>query len=474
MKTHMLYLPLAALLLASCCASPPKPYGTVPTPQQVAWQQMEYYMFVHFGPNTFTDKEWGKGDEDPNVFNPTELDCRQWAQIARDAGMKGIIITAKHHDGFCLWPSAQSTHTVRESSWRNGEGDVLAELSEACREYGLRFGVYVSPWDCNHPTYGTPDYNEVFAATLREVLTNYGEVFEQWLDGANGEGENGRLQLYDWELFHKTIYECQPDIIIFSDIGPGCRWIGNEEGYAGVTNWSRLDIAGFTPGRGAPSQDTLNSGNMHGAAWVPGEADVSIRPGWFYSTSTDDKVKSVAQLMDIYYGSVGHNANLLLNVPPDRRGLIHPVDSARLMEFRVAREAAFAEDLAAGASVTASSTRGKNFRPINLTDGNYETCWAAGDDVRKAALIVELPAPVRFNRIVLQEYIPLGQRIKSFTVSYYDEDTGTWIEIADATTIGYKRILCFNPVASAKVKVEITASLASPVLSAISIYNAPE
>lgn len=465
---------VAGVLLSSCTVSAPEPFGAVPTPQQVEWQRMEYYMFAHFGPNTFTDKEWGDGDEDPGVFAPTALDCAQWARIARDAGMTGIIVTAKHHDGFCLWPSAQSRHTVRESGWREGRGDVLAELSEACRAHGLRFGVYVSPWDRNHPAYGTPEYNEVFAATLREVLTGYGDVFEQWLDGANGEGENGRLQAYDWPLFNETIRACQPGAIVFSDIGPGCRWIGNENGFAGETNWSRLDTEGFAPGRGAPSVDTLNRGNIHGGSWVPGEADVSIRPGWFHSPATDDQVKTVAQLMDIYYGSVGRNANLLLNVPPDRRGLIHAADSARLMEFRAAREAAFAVDLAAGAAVKASSVRGRNYRPANLTDGDYDSYWAAEAGARNAVLTVELPEPVRFNRIVLQECIPLGQRVESFSASYLDAATGEWTPIADATTIGYKRILCFDGATSAQVRIDLRSSLAEPVLSTVSLYNAPD
>jgi alpha-L-fucosidase len=406
---------------------------------------MEIYMFAHFGPNTFTDVEWGDGTENPDVFNPTDLDCRQWARIARDAGMKGIILTAKHHDGFCLWPSEQSTHTVRESSWRNGRGDVLRELSDACREYGLRFGVYVSPWDRNHPAYGTPEYNEVFAATLREVLTGYGDVFEQWLDGANGEGPDGRKQEYDWELFHRTIRECQPNAMIFSDTGPDCRWIGNERGYAGETNWSRLDTQGFTPGLGAPSPDTLNRGNIHGGSWVPGEADVSIRPGWFYSPATDDKVKSVEELMEIYLGSVGRNANLLLNVPPDRTGRINPADSARLMEFRAAREAAFGSDLAAA----------ENGARVEKSDDH---------------ITVSLPSPTLVSYISLGEDIALGQRVERFEVSYTDEASGEWKPLAKGTTIGYKRILQVDPVTVKRVKIEIKSSLAPPVISTVSFY----
>ncbi|HYH55693.1 MAG TPA: alpha-L-fucosidase, partial [Anseongella sp.] len=262
---------LAAGLAACKTQKPPAASAglVIPSPQQTEWQQLEYYMFIHFGPNTFTDVEWGHGNEDPKVFNPSALDARQWARIARQAGMKGIIITAKHHDGFCLWPSKFSTHTVRESSWKNGRGDVLKELSEACREYGLKMGVYLSPWDRNHPSYGTAEYNKVFTGMLSEVLTGYGELFEVWFDGANGEGPNGKTQVYEWELFNGTVYRHQPDAIIFSDVGPGCRWIGNENGIAGETNWSTLNTEGFEPGAKAPDTKILNQGEPDGKQWVP-------------------------------------------------------------------------------------------------------------------------------------------------------------------------------------------------------------
>ena len=300
-------------------------------------------MFCHFGPNTFTGKEWGDGTETEDMFNPSDLDCRQWAATAKAAGFKGIIITAKHHDGFCLWPSPVSSHTVAQSTWRNGQGDVLRELSEACKEYGIKFGVYISPWDRNDPHYGTDAYNDVYVKTLESVLGGaYGPVFEQWLDGANGEGPNGKKQQYDWPLFHGTILRLQPQAVIFSDVGPGCRWVGNEKGRAGRTNWGKLDIEGFTPGHGAPPVDTLNQGNRYGSHWVPAETDVSIRPGWFWKASETPQVKTVQQLLKIYYESVGRNSLLLLNVPPDERGHIDPVDSTRLMEagsFQPARPA---------------------------------------------------------------------------------------------------------------------------------------
>lgn len=454
--------------------SSPAPYGALPSVQQVKWKEMEYYMFIHFGPNTFTDKEWGYGDEDPKVFNPKKLDAKQWAKTAKAAGMKGIIITAKHHDGFCLWPSKYSNHTVRESAWKDGKGDVLKELSEACKIYGLKFGVYLSPWDRNHPEYGTPGYNDIFAKTLKEVLTNYGEVFEQWFDGANGEGPNGRKQEYNWPLFHDVVYKNQPQAIIFSDIGPGCRWVGNESGFAGLTNWSTLNTDGFGMGVSAPPTKVLNEGNEDGKYWIPAECDVSIRPGWFYSPSTNNQVKSVQQLLDIYYASVGRNSNFLLNVPVDRDGLIHPNDSTRLMELKRALDNTFKTNLALGKKVIVSNTRGAavKFGSQQLTDGNYQTYWATNDEIKTANVTVDLGKITAINRIVLQEYIPLGQRLKSFSVDYWDGKD--YKQLDKQTTVGFKRILTFPTLRTSRIRITILETKASPVLSEIQIYNAPE
>jgi len=468
---------LVFFVFTGCSApEPPAPFGAVPNQYQIEWQKLEYYMFIHFGPNTFTDVEWGDGKENPEVFNPTALDCRQWATTAKAAGMKAIIITAKHHDGFCLWPSRFSTHTVRESAWKDGKGDLLRELSDACREYGLLFGVYLSPWDQNHPTYGTSQYNQVFSSQLDEVLSGYGHIFEQWFDGANGEGPNGKMQVYDWDLFHQTVYRNQPHAIIFSDVGPGCRWMGNERGVAGETNWSTMNIAGFGPGKDAPSTKILNEGEEGGAAWLPAETDVSIRPGWFYSASTDDRVKSLSKLVDIYYTSVGRNSNLLLNVPPDRRGLIHPNDSSRLMEFRRTIDETFAVDLAKGAKFTADYTRGQSSRygAKNLADGKFDTYWTTDDHHLSATIEIDFGKTQMFNRLALQEYIPLGQRVKSFSVEYWDGNE--WQDVGGddrKTTIGYKRILRFPTVMAQKLKIHIKESLACPVLNGISVYNAP-
>ncbi|MEV4883329.1 alpha-L-fucosidase [Chitinophaga ginsengisegetis] len=447
-----------------------KPYGALPSKAQVSWNDMEYYMFIHFGPNTFTNKEWGHGDEDPKVFNPTHLDARQWARTAKAAGMKGIVITAKHHDGFCLWPSKYSTHTVRESAWKDGKGDVLAELSAACKEYGLKFGVYLSPWDRNHPEYGKPGYNQVFANTLNEVLSSYGPVFEQWFDGANG----GNIkQPYDWNLFHSVVYKNQPNAVIFSDVGPGCRWVGNENGIAGTTNWSTLNVKGFAPGANGPATRSLNEGNEDGEQWIPAECDVSIRPGWFYSPETNDKVKSVSSLLDIYYGSVGRNGNLILNVPVDRDGLIHPNDSTRLMELRRVLDASFKNNLAKRAVVTATNTRSNNkaVKVSNLNDGTNTTYWATTDDATTTTITLTYKQPVTFNRLVLQEYIALGQRVKAFNVEVLEQ--GAWKQIASETTIGHKRILRLKDYTTTQVRINILDAKAAPVISEVQLYKAP-
>lgn len=470
---------LTISLLTSCQkdVEPPKPYGAIPSKDQLAWQQLEYYMFVHFGPNTFTDVEWGNGKEDPKVFNPTNVDCRQWASTAKAAGMKGIIITAKHHDGFCLWPSKYSTHTVRESSWKDGKGDLLKELSEACREYGLKFGVYLSPWDQNHPDYGTPAYNQIFANTLNEVLSSYGEVFEQWFDGANGgAGHGGKEQIYDWNLFHQTVYKNQPHAVIFSDVGPGCRWMGNERGVAGETNWSTLNTDGFEPGAKAPAADILNVGNMNGQSWVPAETDVSIRPGWFYSPSTDDKVKSIEQLMSIYYTSIGRNSNLLLNVPPDRGGRIHKNDSIRLMEFRKTIDEAFKDNLAKDITIITSATRGNSskYDAKNIIDGEYDSYWTTDDNITTASIEIDFKQEKTFNRILLQEYIPLGQRIANFNIEYWNNSNSKWELLTKATTIGYKRILRFPTATCQKIRINILESLACPIINNLEIYKAHE
>lgn len=481
------FIKLLVAAVCFCCSAqaqeespvaPPKPYGPVPTAAQMAWQQMEMNMFCHFGPNTFTGKEWGDGTEIEDVFNPTDLNCDQWAAVANAAGFKGIIITAKHHDGFCLWPNPVSEHTVAQSNWRNGQGDVLRELSDACRQADLKFGVYISPWDRNAPTYGSPAYNETFLATLQNALTQYGPIYEQWFDGANGEGPNGKKQVYDWPAFNGQVYKLQPNAVIFSDVGPGCRWMGNEQGVNGRTCWSRLDIDGYEPGALAPTQDTLNAGNYNGAYWIPAETDVSIRPGWFYRDS--EHPKSLQELLKIYYTSVGRNSLLLLNVPPDQRGRIATEDSARLVEFRQALDQIFADDLAKHSYIVSTSNYRfqdshseelKNqYKTIYaIYDDDYDIYWATDDSVHSAYVELEYVRPFTFNRVLLQEYIPLGQRVEQFHIEVMNED-GTWRTIAEETTIGYKRIVLTEKVTTKKVRIVIDKSRACIVLNKIGLY----
>ena len=415
----------------------------LPSASQLAWQQMDYYFFMHFGPNTFTDLEWGKGTEAEDIFNPTDLDCGQWCRIAKAAGAKGIIITAKHHDGFCLWPSKYSTHTVAQSKWRNGKGDVLRELSDSCKKYGLKMGVYLSPWDRNHPKYGTAEYNDVFINMMKEVVANYGPFFEFWWDGANGEGPNGKKQVYDWHRFEQTLRTIAPNTIVFSDIGPDARWVGNENGIAGDPNWNTLDTAGFKRGAGAPPTDTLNHGNVNGKVWIPAECDVSIRPGWFYHKEEDDKVKTPDQLFQLYLKSVGRGANLILNVPPDRQGLINKHDSVALMGFEELRNESFTKDVAEKKFTNASL-----LYTINLTK------------------------PQKVNCIVLEEDIATGQKIKSFTVQLQLKNN-TVKEIY-ANTVGKKRILTFPSTEADSFTIKINEAKALPLLGTISAYAIDE
>ncbi len=413
----------------------------VPSKKQLDWHDTEYYIFMHFGPNTFTGKEWGEGTEPEDIFNPDKLDCRQWCRIAKESGAKAIIITAKHHDGFCLWPSKYSKHTVRESKWKNGKGDVLKELSQACREYGLKFGVYLSPWDRNHPDYGTPKYNDVFVNMMKEIFQNYGPVWEMWWDGANGEGPNGKRQVYDWKRFENTVKQYSPKTVIFSDIGPDVRWVGNENGIAGNPNWNFLDTVGFKRGLGAPPTDTVNQGNYGGKVWMGAECDVSIRPGWFWRESENEKVKSPQQLFDIYLKSVGRGANLLLNVPPDPRGLIHPADSLALTGFKKLREESFAENLLKTANTFYQFSRKElpeekiTLRSMDKENQSYT--------VNLQNFIVEMAQPTKINCIILREAIHLGQTIRSFRIVM--NNGKKVVKEISGSSVGRKRILTFKP-----------------------------
>jgi alpha-L-fucosidase len=449
---------------------PVKPFGAVPNSQQVAWHKMEYYGFLHFNMNTFTNNEWGHGDENPDLFNPTQLDTDQWVRIAKAAGMKALILTAKHHDGFSLWPSKQTTHSVAASKWRNGHGDVVKELAQSCRKYGLKMGIYLSPWDRNHPTYGTDGYNQVFANTLKEVLTQYGKIFEVWFDGANGEGPNGKKQVYDWGLFERTVRRYQPDATIFSGIPvPDIRWIGNEAGMGNATNWNTFNPDQFQ--RGIEDAKELGAGHEDGGYWIPAEADVSIRPGWYYHAAEDTRVKSISRLLNIYYASIGHGANLLLNIPIDRRGKVHPADSSRLMQFHQVISTSFANNLGRGKAISASNTK-LTYQTSALTDQLYGTYWVADDKDETPSLEMHFGKATSFNRLVMQEYIPLGQRVKAWSASC--GNNGTFTPIAEATTVGYKRILRFPIQSCTDLKIQFTAVKAAPVLSEMQVFLAPE
>lgn len=452
---------------------PPEPFGPLPHSRQLAWHELGYYAFVHFNMNTFTDREWGEGTESPQLFNPTELDCRQWARTFKEAGMQGIIITAKHHDGFCLWPSQYTEHSVKNSPWRDGQGDLLRELSDACKEFGLKFGVYLSPWDRNQPTYGdSPKYNAYFLNQLEEVLTNYGEVFEVWFDGACGEGPNGKRQEYDWPAFIAQVRRCQPNAVIFSDAGPDIRWVGNEGGDSSETTWAPLRRDEFYPGIPGRNRE-LGEGHADGTHWLPPEVDVSIRPGWYYHASQDNDQKTVERLMQIYYNAWGNNGSLLLNIPVDRRGLVHENDARRLMEFKAARDAVFSRDLAIGMPVTASNVRGNDdrFSAGLVTDGHPDTYWAADDDLRQGILEVELKAVTPINHLVAQEFIPLGQRIAQFEVSARVD--GAWRNVATGTTVGNRKVVRFDTIAADAVRFKILDALACPTLHTLELYAAP-
>jgi alpha-L-fucosidase len=412
----------------------------VPTSQQLKWHNSEFYLFAHFGPNTFTDKEWGHGDEPEDIFNPTDLDCRQWCRIAKQAGATGIIITAKHHDGFCLWPSKYSTHTVRESKWKNGKGDVLKELAAACKEYGLNLGVYISPWDRNHPDYGTEKYNDVFVNMMKELFTNYGPITELWWDGANGEGPNGKKQVYDWKRFKETVRKLSPTTVVFSDVGPDIRWVGNEKGIAGTTNWNTLNIDGFTPGLGAPSTDTLNVGNKYGTHWIPAECDVSIRPGWFYHAEEDSKVKSPEDLFQLYLKSIGRGANLLLNVPPDRRGKFHANDSAALVGFGKLRVHNFKENLAITGNGYFIHHEEKKVATV-LNDANYRSSELVALN-HLNSLGLEFGSPKKINCIIISEDLTNGQACSKFHITFLNTKKELLKEIT-GTTIGRRRIITF-------------------------------
>ena len=458
--------------------TPPEPIGPLPLPKQVEWQKMETYAFIHYGLNTFTDKEWGYGDADPKTFNPSRMDVEQWVRTFKQAGMKGVIIVAKHHDGFTMWPSPLTDYNITRSAYdgpknKDGKVDVLAELRKACDKYGLKMGVYLSPWDRNHAEYGRQAYVDYYYQQLTDLVTNYGPIFEVWLDGANGgDGYYGgaretrkidRRNYYNFPKIHSIIEEHQPQAIIFSDGGPGCRWVGNERGEAGTTNWALIRGNDVYPG-----YDKHN-----GDAWVAAECDVSIRPGWFYHPEEDSKVKTPEQLADLYYKSVGRNATFLLNFPVDREGRVNAIDSANVVRFRQIIEQDMKTDLMRKAKVSASNERGKKFTAKKFTDGKWDTYWATSDEVNTGSVTFTFGKPTQVNRLLLQEYIPLGQRVKAFAVEALVGDKWQMVDAGEpTTTIGYKRILRFPTIEATAIRVIVTESRGPVCLNNVEAYYA--
>jgi len=437
---------------------------------------MEFYGFLHFTVNTFTNREWGDGDESPSIFNPTDFDADQIVAAARDGGMKGLILTCKHHDGFCLWPSQYTEHSVKNSPFGR---DVVKEISEACSRAGLRFGVYLSPWDRNHKGYGRPEYLVYYRNQLRELLTNYGPIFEIFFDGANGgDGYYGgayeRREIdnrtyYDWPATWQLVRDLQPDCVLFSDAGPDIRWVGNERGVAGETCWATSNSDDFMPGRADTAR--LNRGDRPGKHWVPAECDVSIRPGWFYHRHEDDQVKTPQALVDLYYSSVGRGASFLLNLPPDRRGRIHDNDVRSLREFRRMLDATFATNLAAGSRVHASNVRDPHFAAANVLDGNRDTYWTTDDPVLTPVLTLDLGRPVSFNVVRVREYLPLGQRIEAVAVDQWRGNR--WIEFARATSVGNCRLLRAQRITTSRVRLRITKAAVCPAISEVGLFAEP-
>jgi len=471
-----------ALTLFSCqqkTVAPPTAVGPVPDERQLAWHDMEMNAFIHFTINSFTDKEWGYGDESPELFNPSEFNAEQWVSTLKDAGFKGVILTCKHHDGFCLWPTAYTDHNISKSPFMDGKGDIVKAVSDACHKFGLKFGIYMSPWDRNRADYGQPPYVEYYRNQLKELFTNYGPVFEMWFDGANGgDGYYGganemrkidRRTYYDWPTTLKMVHEIQPEVLFFSDGGPDLRWVGNEQGHVNTTNWNTITTDTLYAGKFG-IEDLLGTGSPEGKEWCPAEVNTSIRPGWFYHKSEDEKVKTPEELFTIYMQSVGRGSTLLLNIPPDQRGLFHENDVASLQGFHKLLQERFGNNLAKGAQAVASETRGEaaEYAAANVLDGDAETYWATNDSTTAASIEMELPEAKEINYVQIDEYIKLGQRVKAFNVEVLVDDA--WVKVAEETTIGYKRILAIDPVTTSKVKINIEDAKACPVISNVSLY----
>lgn len=460
-----------------------KAANVVPSPRQLRWQQLELTAFIHFGINTFTNKEWGDGTEDPKIFNPEKLDTRQWVKVCKDAGFKQVILTAKHHDGFCLWPSKYTEHSVKNSPWKNGEGDIVKEMAAACKEFGIGFGIYLSPWDRNSPYFGSMAYNDYFINQLTELLTQYGQIDEVWFDGANGEGPSGKKQVYEYNRWYNLIRKLQPSATIAVS-GPDVRWVGTETGYGRETEWSvvpadqmRTEVIADNSQKAAEfAPRDLMDNDLGGRAkiakakslvWYPAEIDVSIRPGWFHHPAENDKVKTPDKLMDIYYSSVGRNGVLLLNIPPDKEGLINESDVNALKAFKKQLDETFANNLLKTGKLTGSNPK----KTALLFDGKDRSYWKMSGKSTPDVLEFKMEKPQKFDVLALQENLELGQRVESFVLEYKDGET--WKKITEGTTIGYKRLLRFPAVTANEVRLRILSSRMTPAIAEIGLYLRP-
>ncbi len=483
MKTTYLFL----LLLLSACTqkpTPPAPYGPTPSEGQLSWHQMEYFSLICYGLNTYTEEEWAYGDVDTQRFNPSDLDTDQWAKVAHDAGMKGLILVAKHHDGFCLWPSQYTDYSVKSTPWKNGEGDVLGDLAASCKKYGLKLGVYLSPWDRNHPDYGQPEYVDYYYKQLEELMTNYGEIFEFWIDGANGgtgyygganEHRNiDRKSYYGYDEIFSIVKRHQPNAVIFSDVGPGTRWVGNEAGIGSETNWNRTTTNGKFPGESSPEYTKkLGTGDPDGTAWIPAEVNTTLLwpKAWYFHTG--HQPRSLSNLMDLYYTSIGRGSPLNLGLAIAPTGKIRDIDAQALLNFKKQVDREFADNLVLGANIQASDYRNKQaaFVPDKCLDEDSDTYWATTDSVQQATLEIDFQKPVTFNRLLLQECIALGQRIHEFALEV--EENGEYRQIVNGTTVGYKRIVRFDAVKTSKARITLKTEAPCLTLSNLGFYNAP-
>lgn len=459
-----------------------------PSKRQLQWQQVEFYSFFHFGINTFTDSEWGHGNEDPKIFNPVNLDATQWVSACKAAGMKGVLLTCKHHDGFCLWPSKYTDYSVKSTPWKDGKGDVVREVSEACKEFGLKFGIYLSPWDMHEKCYGDSEkYNEYFLNQLTELLSEYGEIFSVWFDGACGEGPNGKRQVYDWTSYYSLIRQLQPNAVI-SICGPDVRWCGNEAGSCRNSEWSvvpstlydaekiqdesqKSDNTEFRNKIKSVDEDLGSRNvieNVDNLIWYPCEVDTSIRPGWFYHSNEDDKIKSLDELLKIYYSSIGGNATLLLNIPPDTNGLLHKNDVIRLKELGKALTEAFKLDFTSTATAIASETQSNHHNINNVFNDDTSLFWCPKEGTEEVTIQIDLNQNYSFDKILLSEHIESGQRIEAFVIEYLNDNQ--WTHLYTGTTIGYKKICLFNKVEAQHVRIRITHSRWCPTLQRVGIY----